>query len=157
MKTTALPPLVLRTIAALLESRAPDLLADLAIRMTARERHERPSAERVYLAGPMSGLPELNYPTFHAEAARLRALGLHVENPADNPKPPCGSWEGYMCLALAQLATCGRIHLLPGWSRSPGALVERDTAFALGLDMTHADGVSRKSVKRDDFMQKAAA
>ena len=47
---------------------------------------------RIYLAGPMSGLPELNYPAFHAKAAELRAAGHHVENPAENPAPPCGSW-----------------------------------------------------------------
>jgi len=28
---------------------------------------------RLYLCGAMSGLPEKNYPAFHAEAARLRA------------------------------------------------------------------------------------
>ncbi|TGA83618.1 DUF4406 domain-containing protein, partial [Pseudomonas aeruginosa] len=28
--------------------------------------------QRIYLAGPMTGLPEHNFPTFHAEAARLR-------------------------------------------------------------------------------------
>ncbi len=32
--------------------------------------------KRIYLSGLMSGLPELNFPAFHAEAARLRALGF---------------------------------------------------------------------------------
>ena len=32
---------------------------------------------RIYIAGPMSGLPELNYPAFNAMAERLRAHG-HV-------------------------------------------------------------------------------
>ena len=41
--------------------------------------------KRIYLSGPMSGLPELNFPAFHAEAARLRALGFEVVNPADFP------------------------------------------------------------------------
>ncbi|RCI66099.1 DUF4406 domain-containing protein, partial [Pseudomonas aeruginosa] len=27
--------------------------------------------KRIYLAGPMTGLPEHNFPAFHAEAARL--------------------------------------------------------------------------------------
>ena len=86
---------------------------------------------RIYLAGPMSGLPGLNYAAFHAEAARLRALGHHIENPAENPDPPCKSWEGYMRLAIAQLITCDTVALLPGWDNSRGAKVE----YALALDL----------------------
>lgn len=32
----------------------------------------------IYLCGPMTGLPEYNYPAFHAAAAELRAQGWHV-------------------------------------------------------------------------------
>jgi hypothetical protein len=92
---------------------------------------------RLYLSGPMKGLPDSNYPAFNAEAARLRALGWHVENPAECQK--CDSWEGYMRLAVAQLATCGVIAMLPGWSSSRGACVERDLAEVLGLEITRAD------------------
>lgn len=59
---------------------------------------------KIYLAGPMSGLPDLNYPAFHAAAAKLRAMGHVVLNPAENPEPACGTWQGYMRMALAQLA-----------------------------------------------------
>ncbi|MCS8243350.1 DUF4406 domain-containing protein [Pseudomonas aeruginosa] len=34
---------------------------------------------RVYLAGPMTGLPDFNYPAFNAEEKRIRALGYIVE------------------------------------------------------------------------------
>ncbi|HEX7866576.1 MAG TPA: DUF4406 domain-containing protein [Variovorax sp.] len=94
---------------------------------------------RVYLAGPMSGLPESNYPAFNAAAARLRALGYHVENPAENPAPPCGSWLGYMRLALAQLVTCDHVALLPGWERSKGAGIEWRLACDLGLPVSPAE------------------
>lgn len=88
---------------------------------------------RVYLAGPMTGLPDFNYPAFHAAAARLRADGHHVENPAENPHPPCGSWQGYMRLAIAQLITCDTIALLPGWESSRGASIENRLASELGM------------------------
>lgn len=39
---------------------------------------------RVYLAGPMSGWPEHNFPAFNARAAELRAKGIEVFNPAEN-------------------------------------------------------------------------
>ncbi|HIE1896019.1 DUF4406 domain-containing protein [Pseudomonas aeruginosa] len=32
----------------------------------------------IYLAGPMTGLPEHNFPAFHAEGARLRGLGCEI-------------------------------------------------------------------------------
>jgi len=93
--------------------------------------------KRVYLAGPMTGLPEFNYPLFHAVAARLRELGHTVLNPAENPVPPCGSWQGYMRMALAQLVQCERIVLLPGWTESRGALIERKLAQVLGMEVVH--------------------
>ncbi|WP_263147768.1 DUF4406 domain-containing protein [Pseudomonas sp. RIT-PI-AD] len=94
--------------------------------------------QRLYLAGPMTGLPEFNYPAFHAEAARLRALGYDVENPAENPAPPCGSWLGYMRLGLRQLLACDGVALLPGWRDSRGAWVECMVAHSLGLPVTMA-------------------
>lgn len=88
---------------------------------------------RIYIAGPMSGLPEFNYPAFNEAALRLRTLGYHVENPAENPVPPCKSWAGYMRLAIAKLATCDCVALLPGWETSKGASVEQRLAHDLAL------------------------
>ena len=90
---------------------------------------------RIYIAGPMSGLPELNYPAFHAKATELRALGHHVENPAENPEPHCRSWLGYMRMALVQIARCDAVVMLPGWSKSRGACIERQLAVGLGLQI----------------------
>lgn len=89
--------------------------------------------KRLYIAGPMSGLPDLNYPAFHAAAARLRALGFDVENPAENPEPHCGSWLGYMRMAVRQLSHCDGVALLPGWKESKGARIEHQLATQLGL------------------------
>ena len=59
--------------------------------------HECPN-QRICIAGPMTGLPDNNYPAFH-DAARLRKGCWHVENPAENPAPhveaTC-SWTAYM-------------------------------------------------------------
>lgn len=96
---------------------------------------------RIYIAGPMSGLPELNYPLFNATAARLRGLGFHVENPAENAAPACGSWEGYMRLAIAQLITCDAVATLPGWVRSRGACVEVGIAQHLAMRVIDAQAI----------------
>lgn len=88
---------------------------------------------KIYIAGPMSNLPDLNYPTFNAMAARLRAEGHEVVNPAENPEPPCGSWAGYMRMSVTQVATCEAVALLPGWEQSKGARLEHHIAKELQL------------------------
>ena len=89
----------------------------------------------IYLSGPMTGLPQFNYPTFYAAAAKLRALGYVVENSAENPEPLCKSWAGYMRLALAQLVRCEIIVRLPGWQNSRGAVIESSISRILGMDV----------------------
>lgn len=86
----------------------------------------------------MSGLPGFNYPAFNAAAEQLRALGFEVENPADNPEPPCGSWSGWMRLGLAQLLRCDAVLLLEGWRGSRGARLEQMVAASLGLHMVES-------------------
>ena len=92
------------------------------------------SCARVYIAGPMSGLPELNYPAFHAAALTLRTGGLFVENPAENEAPePSPTWADWMRLGLTQMLTCSHVLLLPGWQKSRGAIIEARTALDLGM------------------------
>ncbi|MCO8251131.1 DUF4406 domain-containing protein [Comamonas thiooxydans] len=91
--------------------------------------------KRIYLAGPMSGLPEFNYPAFHVAATVLRAQGHHVENPAENPQPACGTWQGYMRMSLRQIAACDCLYMLPGWRSSRGARIEHGLALDLGLEV----------------------
>ena len=40
--------------------------------------------KRIYIAGPMTGHAEHNFPAFHAAAKRLHEAGWEVVNPADN-------------------------------------------------------------------------
>ncbi len=91
----------------------------------------------LYIAGPMTGLPDNNYPAFNAIAAALRAKGHAVLNPAENPPPPPDyegyAWEYYMRLGLAQLVQCDVCVLLFDWHRSRGALIEERIARELGM------------------------
>ena len=94
---------------------------------------------RTYIAGPMTGIEALNFPAFHRAAARLRATGHEVINPAEiNPDPDAG-WTACMRIDLAQLVTCEAIALLPGWDRSRGARLEHHVATALEMRVLLVD------------------
>jgi hypothetical protein len=92
------------------------------------------SVRRVYIAGPMTGLPEFNYPAFYAAAEAWRAAGWDVINPAesfdgDDSRP----YRDYVEVDLATLKTCDAIAMLPGWdgANARGAVWEREVARTL--------------------------
>lgn len=91
--------------------------------------------KRYYVAGPMTGYIDLNFPAFHKAASWLRGLGHHVENPAEINADPKAKWADCMRADIARLVTCDAIYLLHGWQRSRGAKLEFDIATALGLDV----------------------
>jgi hypothetical protein len=95
-------------------------------------------AKRVYVAGPMTGLKDFNYPAFNAAADQLRALGYQVENPADHGIVPGAEWADYMAYDLTRLGVCGMIALLPGWERSEGAKLEVQIGHRLGMTIVNA-------------------
>jgi len=106
---------------------------------------------RLYLAGPMRGLPDFNFPAFKAATAKLRAEGHVVFNPAERDEQMYGAdfvrgTTGdpkeipQFSLRDAMKADCSwicdhgeAIYLLPGWEKSKGATAERALGVALGL------------------------
>lgn len=103
----------------------------------------------------MSGLPDFNYPAFDECAARLRAMGLVVESPAENFKdvPPevlsKMKYRDFMAKAIVQMLGCDSIVLLPGWSKSPGARTEMGLAHSCG----HSIYYYRKELKRNPLLE----
>jgi hypothetical protein len=118
-------------------------------------------ASRYYLAGPMTGIKDLNFPLFHAEAARLRALGYEIINPAEinggaddllacasmTPEQLAAHWQQCMRKDITVLMTCDGIALLPGWEGSRGACLEHHNAAALGMDVHLAANLGREPLK----------
>lgn len=107
---------------------------------------------KIYLAGPMQGYPEFNFPTFHKAAAYLRLQGHFVFSPAERDIERHGMdiSKGAMKGELAEIAHTGfslgqaladdtnficleadAIALLPGWEQSGGALAEWSLAKTL--------------------------
>lgn len=90
----------------------------------------------VYIAGPMTGYEEYNFPAFNAVADNLRAQGYTVYNPADHGLIEGAGWADYLRFDLGNLVKCEAIFFLPGWSHSNGAQLEYDVAKRLGMKLS---------------------
>lgn len=114
---------------------------------------------RVYIAGPMTGIPKFNIPAFDALAGLLRQNGHDVVSPAelDGPVtreyllrsehgsradyPPDVTWGDFLSRDVKLLVDDGieALIVLPGWANSMGARLEVFVAhFMLGLPVLHA-------------------
>lgn len=90
-----------------------------------------------YISGPMSGLPDLNFPAFADCARVLRAHGVTVVSPheqgGDGDNDPA-NWGTYVRADIVEMAKhCNAIVLLPGWPDSRGAKLELHVALALNF------------------------
>jgi hypothetical protein len=99
------------------------------------------TARKYYLAGPMTGLPEYNFPAFDEAAQLLRAWGFDVlsAHEVDHGETPesRGKTKGYFDYLRASifvLLKCNTIILLPGWRDSRGCQAEYYVARTLGMD-----------------------
>lgn len=111
---------------------------------------------RVYVAGRMTGRPNLGFPDFEDGEDRVRAHG-------DEPVSPhrlnidlgwvqvqrngegrivlatqtslCPSYEAMLAYDFKALGTCDAIYMLPGWQGGSGCIRELREAVRLGLDV----------------------
>lgn len=93
-----------------------------------------------YLSGRMTGVPEYNFPAFHAAAAVLRERGFDVLNPAETAGGSAGlSYAQYMNIDVAYVQAADAVVVLPGWRGSKGALLEVHLAHSLGKPVFEFD------------------
>lgn len=103
--------------------------------------------KKIYLAGPMKGMPDRNYPAFRKAREALRAEGNFVFCPAELiektrglPSEEENASQAFRRRVLAVdlrwiCEHADAIALLPGWRASTGATAEHATAVALGLEV----------------------
>lgn len=112
----------------------------------------------IYIAGPMTGIPDLNHPTFNDTAEAFREGGWNVFNPAEVDVELFGSteateeamekdYEQFLRTVLAAdlewiCVNADAIAMLPGWEKSYGARAEHATAVALGLQIIYIADVT---------------
>lgn len=148
---------------------ASELLERLTVK-NPKVEDSQPRKKRVYLAGPMRGIKDFNFPAFFEAEEKLRARSYEVFNPArrdegrygkDVLKSETGSEEevtktcgfnirealGADCAWITQNADL--IVVLPGWENSRGCTAEVSLAHALGLEVLTLEAVLfPRTVKR---------
>lgn len=108
---------------------------------------------KIYLAGPMRGIPNFNFPAFDYAAEKLRAEGHEVFSPAERDRKAYGNEiennptgdESKVTNPACTIEDCmaadcewicrnaDTIAVLPGWEKSSGAGAETSLGKALGL------------------------
>ena len=97
---------------------------------------------KIYVAGPMTGLPNNGYDAFDRKTAQLNEAGWLVVSPADMDREAGLSPNreftraDYMQAArrdLAIIKTCDALYMLDGYEQSPGGCWEWAYAKELGL------------------------
>lgn len=116
--------------------------------MTSPKQGDKPCAgARCYLAGPMRGYPEFNFPAFFAAAKNLREAGYKVWNPAENDvhqdgfdpaKDAAQPMRHYMKRDLPAVLDADFVAVLHGWEKSQGAMCEVTVARACGIPVLKA-------------------
>lgn len=104
---------------------------------------------KLYIAGPMTGMPDWNYPAFFDAETQLTALGHTPLNPARNDgdsaseaiagagsqEVPTHPWEYYLRRDIPKVVSADALVVLPGWQNSRGATLEVHLATALGMPL----------------------
>ncbi len=113
---------------------------------------------KIYLAGPMRGIPYFNRYAFNDYTIMHRNVGWEVVNPVEigdtfgKPeeidKDPA-LLAAVMAAELHALETCDAIFLLKGWEKSVGAKKELATALAYGLEIHLQPNIVIPLVRRE--------
>jgi hypothetical protein len=104
----------------------------------------------VYISGPMSGIEDYNIIAFSNASKKIKDYGDIPYNPHDIGK--CAEqhpgfkdmteqekWEIYMRYDIAEMMLCDLVVLLPGWSYSRGAVIEKNLADIVGIPSVYID------------------
>lgn len=100
---------------------------------------------KLYLSGPMSGLPNNNFESFDLFKQLIEEqTAYEVVSPADLDRKlgyaggdtlTGADLRKVLAQDIEELLSCDAIGLIPGWTESSGARVESHVAKALGLEL----------------------
>lgn len=135
------------------------------------QRSGNPDEDFFYLGGPMTGIPQFNFPRFHEVANSLRAEDYNIISPAelDDPEteaaamasvdgaPGSGSANGEAYedflgrdLIICSLPTCVGMICMEGWHNSRGARGESWVIAYLKKQLLEYDDKTLTVIDRDE-------
>lgn len=84
---------------------------------------------KIYLSGPMTGLPDLNKPTFDFWEHQFTEQGHEVINPS---KLEDLEWAESVARDIILIRDCDAIFLMDGWHNSYGSVIEALVGYRYG-------------------------
>lgn len=105
---------------------------------------------KYYIAGPMTGYDDLNFPSFYHAEDLLVARGIEVINPARINPALDANWLDCMKADIKYLVDCDGIYMLKNWEKSRGAAIEHFIAVSLGLKVEYEDGAYHSRAYGED-------
>lgn len=136
------------------------------------------STKTFYLAGPMTGIPQFNFPAFDEAAKKLRERGWDIVSPAEldeaetradalaspdgkliDGKSSGKTWGDFLARDVKLIADqCGGVVFLPGWEKSKGAKLEAFVALLCKYEFHFYLGDGRtERVTPSEILYKMAA
>lgn len=98
-----------------------------------------------YIAGPVTGKPNLNRPAFARAENLLRSWGHEPVSPFDvSPYSPDKTWLDYMLDDIPAMLRCEVVVALPGWIWSRGARIEVILTLAIGRKVIWFRGLEKE-------------
>jgi len=99
---------------------------------------------KIYIAGPVSGIPLYNLPAFQEARRLLESSGVECVIPHDIYQPsdskcPAVIWCEAMLKCLPALESCDAVFFLPGWELSPGSRREHAIAKVKNIPILSID------------------
>lgn len=88
---------------------------------------------KIYISGPITGMPNNNREAFSEAARLLQSAGHEVVNPFDIDPSTNKQWHEYMRADIKALCDCDALAWLPGSANSKGAMLEIHIAQQLGM------------------------
>lgn len=106
-----------------------------------------PVYKKVYLSGPITGMPNLNIDEFQKYEDKFKNLNFEVINPHKlhtEEETKSFTWSQFMKQDIKFMVECDFVAVLNGWEKSKGANLE--VYIARNIDMPIIDATTLKEL-----------